>query len=46
MMKKEYQVIMTVKCDEGAQDYIAQAVCDGLEEPTSVKYIKVEEIKK
>ena len=45
-MKKEYQVIMIVKCDEGAQNHIAQSVCDGLEEPTSVKYIKVEEIKK
>tara|TARA_R110000782_G_scaffold95009_1_gene178864 strand:- start:432 stop:569 length:138 start_codon:yes stop_codon:yes gene_type:complete len=45
-MKKEYEVIMIVKCEEGDQNHIAQSVSDGLEEPTSVKYIKVKEIKK
>ena len=43
MAKKEYYVRMVVKCDEGAQNYIAQSVCDGLEEPTCVTYINVEE---
>ena len=41
MKKKEYKVEMIVKCDEGAERYIAQSVCDGLEEPTCVKYIKI-----
>ena len=42
-MKKEYEVTMIVECEEGAQDYIAQSVCDGLEEPTSVKYIQIKQ---
>jgi hypothetical protein len=42
---KKYEVVMVVECEEGAQKYIAQSVCDGLEEPTCVKYIKVKEIK-
>jgi hypothetical protein len=45
-MKKEYEVTMVVKCEEGGQNHIAQSVCDGLEEPTSVKYIQVKELKK
>ena len=43
MAKKEYYVRMVVKCEEGAQNYIAQSVCDGLEDETCVTYIKVEE---
>ena len=39
MAKKEYYVRMVVKCDEGAQNYIAQSVCDGLEEETCVTFI-------
>lgn len=45
MAKKEYYVRMVVKCDEGAQNYIAQSVCDGLEEPTCVTSIYVKENK-
>ena len=30
-MKKEYEVTMIVKCEEGGQKHIAQSVCDGLE---------------
>ena len=41
--KKEYKVEMIIVCDEGAQKYIAQSVCDGIEEPTCVKYIKIVE---
>jgi len=44
MKKKEYRVEMIIKCDEGAQRYIAQSVCDGLEEPTCVKYIVIKEV--
>ena len=39
MAKKEYEVKMVVECEEGGQNYIAQSVCDGLEEETCVKYI-------
>jgi len=45
MAKKRYEVIMVVECEEGGQNHIAQSVCDGLEEPTSVKYIEVKELK-
>jgi hypothetical protein len=45
MEKKKYEVIMIVECEEEAVNYIAQSVCDGLEEPTCVKHIKVKEIK-
>mgnify|MGYP000495240620 CR=1 FL=1 len=43
-MKKEYEVTMVVECEPGHQKYIAQAVCDGLEEPTCVKHIQVKEL--
>ena len=43
MAKKRYTVTMVVECEEGAQNYIADSVCDGLEEPTCVTYINVEE---
>ena len=39
MAKKKYEVKMVVECEEGGQNYIAQSVCDGLEEETCVKYI-------
>ena len=39
MAKKKYEVKMVIECEEGGQDYIAQSVCDGLEEPTCVTYI-------
>jgi len=42
-MKKEYEVIMIVKCEEGDQNHIAQSVCDGLEEPTCVKWVHIKE---
>jgi len=45
MAKKKYEVTMVVECEEGAQNYIAQSVCDGLEEETCVKYINVKETK-
>jgi len=45
MAKKEYYVRMVVKCEEGAQNYIAQSVCDGLEEETCVTSISVKENK-
>ena len=45
MAKKKYEVTMVVECEEGGQNYIAQSVCDGLEEETCVKYINVKEIK-
>jgi hypothetical protein len=45
MEKKKYEVIMVVECEEGAVNYIAQSVCDGLEEPTCVKHIEVKELK-
>jgi len=45
MAKKKYEVTMVVECEEGAQNYIADSVCDGLEDETCVTYIKVEEIK-
>ena len=45
MAKKRYTVTMVVECEEGAQNYIADSVCDGLEEPTCVKHINVKEIK-
>mgnify|MGYP001199132931 FL=1 len=45
MEKKKYEVTMIVECEEGAQNYIADSVCDGLEDETCVTYIKVEEIK-
>ena len=45
MVKKKYEVTMIVECEEGGQNYIADSVCDGLEEPTCVTYIKVKEIK-
>ena len=45
MAKKTYEVTMVVECDEGSQKYIADSVCDGLEEPTCVKHITVKEIK-
>ena len=41
MARKKYEVKMVVECEEGGQNYIAQSVCDGLEEPTCVKYIKI-----
>ena len=43
MEKKMYEVIMIVECEEGAQKYIAQSVCDGLEEPTCVKFINIKQ---
>jgi len=43
MEKKMYEVIMLVECEEGAQKYIAQSVCDGLEEPTCVKFINIKQ---
>ena len=39
MAKKKYEVKMVVECEEGGQNYIAQSVCDGLEEETCVTYI-------
>ena len=39
MAKKKYEVKMVVECEEGGQNYIAQSVCDGLEEPTCVTFI-------
>ena len=45
MAKKRYNVTMVVECEEGGQNYIADSVCDGLEEPTCVTYIKVKDIK-
>jgi hypothetical protein len=43
MAKKKYEVTMIVECKEGHQKYIANAVCDGLEDETCVTYINVEE---
>jgi len=43
MEKKKYEVTMVVECEEGAQNYIAQSVCDGLEDETCVTFINVEE---
>ena len=43
MAKKRYNVTMVVECEEGGQNYIADSVCDGLDEPTCVTYINVEE---
>ena len=43
MNKRKYKVEMIIECDKEAQKYIAQSVCDGLEEPTCVKYIKIVE---
>ena len=45
MAKKKYEVIMVIECEEGEQKYVAQSVCDGLEEPTCVKHIEVKEMK-
>ena len=45
MAKKRYNVTMVVECEEGAQNYIVQSVCDGLEEETCVKHINVKETK-
>ena len=45
MEKKVYEVILIIECEEGGQNYVAQSVCDGLEEPTCVKHIGVKEIK-
>ena len=42
---KNYEVVMIVECEEGAQNYIAQSVCDGLEEETCVTSISVRENK-
>ena len=39
MARKKYEVKMVVECEEGGQNYIAQSVCDGLEEPTCVTFI-------
>ena len=39
MAKKKYEVKMVVECEEGGQNYIAQSVCDGLEEETCVTFI-------
>jgi hypothetical protein len=44
MKKKKYEVTMVVECEEGTEKYIAQSVCDGLEEPTCVKHISITEI--
>ena len=45
MAKKKYEVTMVVECEEGGQNYIADSVCDGLEEPTCVTSIYVKENK-
>ena len=45
MAKKKYEVKMVVECEEGGQNYIADSVCDGLEEPTCVTSIYVKENK-
>ena len=39
MARKKYEVKMVVECEEGGQNYIAQSVCDGLEEETCVTFI-------
>ena len=39
MARKKYEVKMVIECEEGGQNYIAQSVCDGLEEPTCVTFI-------
>ena len=39
MATKKYEVKMVVECEEGGQNYIAQSVCDGLEEQTCVTFI-------
>jgi hypothetical protein len=44
MKNKKYEVTMVIECEEGAEKYIAQAVCDGLEETDCVKYINITEI--
>jgi len=44
MKKKKYEVIMVIECEEGGQNYVAQSVCDGLEDETCVKHIEVKEI--
>tara|TARA_R110002020_G_scaffold324697_1_gene540338 strand:+ start:1465 stop:1632 length:168 start_codon:yes stop_codon:yes gene_type:complete len=45
MKTKQYQVIMLIDCEPEATKYIAQSVCDGLEEPTAVKHINIKEYK-
>jgi len=44
--KKQYEVLLLIDCEPEATKYIAQSVCDGLEEPTAVKHISIKEVKK
>ena len=44
-MKKLFEATILIECEPEATKYIAQSVCDGLEEPTAVKHINIKEYK-
>jgi len=45
MKKKLFEATIIIECEQEATKYIAQSICDGLEEPTAVKYISIKEYK-
>tara|TARA_R110002049_G_scaffold39124_8_gene120700 strand:- start:478 stop:636 length:159 start_codon:yes stop_codon:yes gene_type:complete len=46
MKKKLFEATILIECEPEATKYIAQSVCDGLEEPTAVQHISIKEVKK
>ena len=44
--RKQYEVLLLIDSEPDATKYIAQSVCDGLEEPAAVKHISIKEVKK
>ena len=42
-MKKLFEATILIECEQEATKYIAQSVCDGLEEPTAVKHISIKD---
>ena len=44
--RKLFEATILIECEPEATKYIAQSVCDGLEEPTAVKHISIKEVKK
>ena len=44
--RRLFEVKLLIECEPEATNYIAQSVCDGLEEPTAVQHISIKEVKK
>ena len=44
--RKLFEATILIECEQQATKYIAESICEGLQEPTAVKYISIKEVKK